>query len=185
MMTPTLETERIIIRPLKIADAEAVYNNWSSDPEVTKYMRYNTHRSVSATIEWLTSVEANYSSEKACDSSKNAYDWGFVFKETEELFGSGGLCHVQEHGLFEPGYNIMKKYWSLGLATEAAGAMVDFAAESLGVNAMFARHNKENPASGRVMEKLGFVRTGSGTNKKFDGRIYETWEYILRIDSAQ
>jgi len=178
MITPTLETERVILRPMTIADAEAAYNNWTSDHEVAKYMCYNTHQSVSETIEWLTSVEASYSSE-------NAYDWGFVLKETGELFGSGGLCYVQEHELFEPGYNIMKKYWGRGLTTEAAGAMIDFAARKLGADSIFARHHKENPASGKVMEKLGFVRTGEGTGKKFDGRIYETWEYIVRIDSAQ
>lgn len=43
MNTLILETERLILRPLSVADAQAIFDRWTSDPVVTKYMRYSTH----------------------------------------------------------------------------------------------------------------------------------------------
>ena len=176
MLTPTLETRRIILRPLQISDAQAAYNNWTSDPEVAKYMRWSAHKSIDVTIEWLSLEQKNL-------SDKNIYGWGLVLKESGELFGSGGIFYNKEQEMFEPGYCLMKKCWGMGLATEAARAMIDFAIQQLGVTSVFVLHAKENLASGRVIEKLGFTRIGEGSYKSFDGlREFESWEYILRIN---
>lgn len=78
MRTPVLETERLILRPLSVDDAETIYKNWTSDPDVAKFMRWERHKDVSETREWL-------SSEEACVESDGVYNWGFVLKETGEL----------------------------------------------------------------------------------------------------
>ncbi len=175
MITPIIETERILLRPLKTADAETVYNGWASDPGVAKYMRWNLHRSVNDTIEWLTAEEENVYKD-------NNYTWGFVYKENNELFGSGGLHYNEERKMFELGYNIMKKYWNLGLTTEASRAIVDFAAKRLGVASLYGTHAKENPVSGKVMEKLGFIYQSDGKYSSFDEkRFFECREYLLFI----
>ncbi|MDZ4133345.1 MAG: hypothetical protein U1E11_09445 [Dethiobacteria bacterium] len=57
MKTPVLETERLILKPLKIDDTETVFNNWSSNPVTTKYMQCNTHSEISETEEWLNAEE--------------------------------------------------------------------------------------------------------------------------------
>ena len=175
MLTPTLETSRIILRPLEVSDAEAAYNNWTSDPEVARYMRWSKHKSASETVEWLKSEEANIASE-------HYHNWGFVLKESGELFGSGGVFYNEDQKMFEIGYCMMKKHWGAGLATEAAKAIVDFTAQNLNSISLFACHAKENPASGRVLEKLGFSKQGEGIYKSFDGlREFESWEYVLNI----
>ena len=178
MQTPILETERILLRPLKISDAETAYQNWTSDPEVAKFVRWNLHTSVDDTITWLTEAESNIESE-------THYDWGFVCKESNVLFGAGGLFYNEDHGMFELGYNMMQSYWGRGLATEAAKAMIDFAIDVLGETKLFVCHAKENLASRKVIEKLGFVYQKDGTCESYDGeRVMENREYYLLADES-
>ena len=49
MKTPILETERFILRPLTVSDAETVFANWTSDPDVAKFMRWELHKGISET----------------------------------------------------------------------------------------------------------------------------------------
>lgn len=169
MRTPILETERLVLRPLKIDDAETIFKNWTSDPEVAKFMRWNTHENVEVTKEWIKS-------EVDAIESDNVYNWGFVLKETGELIGSGGLIFKEDKVMYELGYNIMKKNWSQGLTTEAAKRIVEFGRNELRQEKMYCCHAKENPASGRVMEKAGFkyqndaVYYSRDKTKVFDSR---------------
>ena len=82
MKTPILETERLLLRPLTVEDAESVYTNWTSDPDVAKFMRWAVHKTVTETRDWLASDEALIESDEV-------YNWGFVLKQTGELIGSG------------------------------------------------------------------------------------------------
>jgi len=173
MITPNLATDRILIRPLRIADAEAIFNNWATDSGVTEYLRWNVHESINETIDWLTYEEKNISSE-------NSYQWVFVNKGNNEIFGSGGISYNDEQKMFELGYAIMKKYWNQGFTTEAAKAVVEFAVKELGQTKIFARHAIGNPASGKVMEKIGFIYRNEGKYLSFDGkRAFDSKEYVL------
>lgn len=174
MLTPILETERILLRPLTAADAEEIYANWTSDPEVARFMRWDLHRSVKDTADWLT-VEEQHLHHDA------TYTWGFVLKETGELFGSGGLVS-KDTNVLELGYNIMRKHWGKGLTTEASRAILYFGVKTLGVRQYYACHATDNPASGKVLEKLGFVYEKDCTYTTFSGtRSYPCREYALTI----
>lgn len=61
----------------------------------------------------------------------------------------------------ELGYWLGKPYWNRGYATEAARAMVEYGFEELELNRIQARHMEHNPASGRVMEKIGMKYEGT------------------------
>lgn len=175
MITPIIESERLLLRPLKIEDANTIFERWTSDTRVTKFMSYNTHQSVKDTKEWLTA-------DIAANQGDKTYCWTFELKENHYLFGSGGLYFNEDKNLFELGYNIMYDFWNKGYTSEAAGAMIDFAKRQLGVSALYAHHAVENPASGRVMEKNGFVHNGYGTITSYDGkRTYKAKEYILKF----
>lgn len=102
MVTPVIETERLILRPLKVADAKDAFERWTTDPEVTKFMRYSVHQSIADTKEWLKMEEANNLTDKG-------YGWGFVLKENNYLFGSGGFVYQESEECFELGYNTMRK----------------------------------------------------------------------------
>ena len=162
MQTPIIETDRMILRPLAVSDADDIFARWTSDERVSKYMRWCTHTSIEDTVEWLKIEEENIASDKT-------YTWAFTLKESGYIFGSGGLCYSEEEGAFELGYNIMHKMWNQGYTTEAAKAILEFANRELGINKFVACHDVNNPASGAVMKKCGFVYVGDGTQLKFDG----------------
>jgi len=175
MITPQLETERMLLRPAKVEDAQIIYNNWTSDPDVAKFMRWNVHGSVDETIDYLTRTEINVADE-------NSYDWLFVLKATNEPIGSGGVFHSKKHDMFELGYGIMKACWGKGFATEAATAIMKFAIEELGKTQLYACVANENPASGSVLKKLGFVYKGDGEYSSFDGkRVFQCKEYFYQM----
>lgn len=178
MKTPILMTERMILRPLTIEDAKDIYDRWTSDPEVARYMRWNTHESVEVTREWLGMVVQG-------DDSDKSYDWAFVHKDTGYVFGTGGIYYKEECGCFEVGYNIMKKYWNQGYTTEAVKRILQFANEELGENEFVASHAIENPASGAVMKKCGFEYECDGKTLKFDGVTeFDTKNYRLKLPYA-
>lgn len=175
MKTPVLETKRLILRPLTVADAPAVFAGWTSDPDVAKFMRWELHRDISVTRQWLCEEEKQADGE-------NVYNWGFVLKESGELIGSGGLIYQQEKGMYELGYNLMKKYWRQGLATEAAQRIIDFGINELKQTRFYCCHATENPASGAVMTKIGFRYQNDCLYESFDGqRSFEAKEYLLML----
>ena len=176
MRTPVLETERLILRPLVVSDAETVFTNWTSDPDVAKFMRWELHKNISETQEWLAA-------EEELIESDSVYNWGFVLKETGELIGSGGLVFIESKGMYELGYNIMKKYWGQGLATEAAQKIINFGKNELKQKQFYCCHAKDNPASGKVMTKVGFQYQQDGAYFSWNQeRTFESKEYLLIIE---
>lgn len=175
MKTPVLETENFILKPVDPKDALEIYNNWTSDPAVTKFMRYSTHNSPDDTRAWLES-------DMNANEGEDLYNWEFVLKETGEIIGTGGFTYNKDEDLYEIGYNIMKKYWHQGKTTEIASEFVRFAKEDLKATRLFGCHAVDNVNSGKVLKKLGFVYTGNGSDSKFDGsQKFETYEYELKL----
>ena len=72
----------------------------------------------------------------------------------------GGLFRRRPDRDWEIGYWIGKPWWGKGFATELGRGLVDFAAQEFGAGQIIAGHYDDNPASGRVLEKLGFAYTG-------------------------
>ena len=107
-----IETDRLILRPMTVVDAEAVFE-WVSDERVTKYMVYNTYTSVQQVEEWLKFVETDNST----------YNFGFVRKSDGKLIGSGdiGLSKSRSYGSSNDkddvwifGYNFRYDCWENG-----------------------------------------------------------------------
>ena len=177
MKTPILETNRIILRPLSINDANDIFERWTSDDRVSKYVRWCTHSSVNDTKGWLEMEENNILND-------NIYQWGFVLKENGYLFGCGGINFNETENVFELGYNIMHKYWGQGYTTEAAKAILDFGINALNQKEFIAWHAIENPASGAVLRKCGFVYEGNEVHTKFDGvTSFESRRYRLKVEN--
>jgi ribosomal-protein-alanine N-acetyltransferase len=147
--TPTLETERLILRPLCLADAKSIFDKWASDEEVARYMSWNTHASIEDTLEWLNFEEGSY-------NSPDNFNFGFESKESRELIGSGGILYEEELDRYGIGYCLMKSKWGKGYASEASRCFLNYAIHDLGITRFFAYHACANPASGKVLEKLGF-----------------------------
>ena len=154
MTVPTLETERLILRPLSIDDLDAVYK-WTSDPRVNKYMIYPLD---TATIPF-------YEDYKNDDKK----DFGFVDKASGELIGSGGIYFHPDKGVWSIGYNLSYDYWNKGLVTEAMSKIIEWAREDFEVHVVAGTFAVGNIGSQRVMEKLGMTFYEDTEYSKLDG----------------
>jgi len=176
MQTPILETERMILRPITVEDAEHIFKSWTSDPEVARYMIWDVHESIEETINWIESEEATLYSDKH-------YEWGLVDKENNQIFGTIGLKYRDEDDSYGLGYNIMKIYWGKGLTTEAGHTVLQFAKEELGIKKFFCRHAVENIGSMKVMTKLGFKYCNDSTYESYSGKKkFNSKDYYLYVE---
>lgn len=144
---PIIETERLILRPMTVADAPAVLE-WARDERVSRFMSYTGYDDINIAKAWLESLK----------EERSEYEWGFVVKETGKLIGSGSIgADKFMDGYWGFGYNIRYDCWNRGYTTEAMKAIIEYVHNELGVNRICAYHAVENPASGRVMEKCGLT----------------------------
>lgn len=139
-----LETEHLFLRPVTLDDAEAIYA-YASDEETTRYVFPQNH-SLEETRENIASIYL----------ATPLGRWGIVLKETGAFIGSIDM-HKLDTTMRKAalGYCLHKDYWNKGYMTEAVKAVIQLAFETLEMNKLIAVHDKENPASGRVMAKAG------------------------------
>lgn len=154
--TPYLETDRLILRRFESGDAAAMYKNWASDDEVTKYLIWPTHSSpeVSRAVigKWLDSYEKD-----------DFYQWAIVLKELgDEPIGSISVVEWKEKvSMAHIGYCIGRTWWHQGVTSAALRAVMDFLFGVVGVNRVELRHDPRNPHSGGVMKKCGMKYEGT------------------------
>lgn len=160
MHNHVLETDRLLLRPLSLDDAEAEFV-WLSDPVVNRYMPYNLYTDIADVTKWL----------ELAMNCENELHFGFVRKSDGVLIGAGSIGpHEHQDGSWEFGYNLRRDAWNQGYATEATKAMIDLAIKAYGVRTFVAGHAADNPASGRVMEKCGLHFDHDGEYNTFDGK---------------
>ena len=149
----TLESDRIVLRPWRENDAAALYK-YASDPEVGPRAGWPPHKSIKESLEIIRTV---FHSDTT---------WAIVLKETGEPIGAMGYMNSDGNLLpsrsGEPlvGYWVGKPFWNQGICTEALQLMLDHIRKTTDIRSLIGSHFIDNPASGRVMEKCGFVPTG-------------------------
>lgn len=154
--TVDLETNRLLLRKFGLNDAQAIYNNWASDPEVTKYLMWPPHDSVSVSEkilkDWIKSYEKD-----------NFYQWAIVLKDNvSEPIGSIAAVNQDDLvGMAHIGYCIGKKYWHKGITSEALKLVMDYLFDQVGFNRIESRHDPRNSNSGAVMKKCGMKYEGT------------------------
>ena len=179
-----LETERLILKPLTIADAETAFYGWIGDADANKWVSWLPHHSLDDTIKWLKEID--WEQSFPADKLRDNYIWGFALKETGKLFGSGGLIWEEDYQLYQVGYNINKSFWSKGYTTEAMKVILDYAANTLGLKRVAGGHAKDNLASAKVIEKLGFIYDRDDITPHVDGvRHFDSREYYLDLDTKK
>lgn len=154
--TQTIETERLVLRRYVTGDAQAMYDNWASDPEVTKYLTWPTYTSVEPAKEIIGKWVEMYSRE-------DFYQWAIVLKENgAEPIGSIAVVDKDDSIMkAEIGYCLSRRFWHRGVMTEALGVVIDFLIHEVGMNRIEARHDTNNPNSGKVMKKCGMKYEGT------------------------
>jgi ribosomal-protein-alanine N-acetyltransferase len=158
---PTIETERLILRPLAMADDEAIYS-YASDPQVAKYVSFDTATNIEDTRIFLRSVLENYS--KGAEPA----GLGIVLKKENKLIGTiGHLNWNDDHRRIEIGYALSRPFWNNGYVTEAAIRLIDYFFSNTNIMRIEARCRLPNLASARVMEKAGMTFEGILRNHLF------------------
>lgn len=154
--TQEIKTNRLILRRARVEDDQAMYDNWASDPEVTKFLTWPPHASVEVTCRVLNGWVENY--EKS-----DWYQWLIVPKDSgDEPIGS--MCALGKDdriGSFHVGYCIGRAWWHQGIMSEALQGVIDFLFDEVGANRVEARNDVNNPHSGGVMRKCGMQYEGT------------------------
>lgn len=143
--TAKISTQRLTLRRFTIDDADAMFNNWAKDHEVTKYLSWDAHPNIEYTNWWLARSVEKY-------ERIDFYYWAIVFEG--EVIGCIGGSSVGERG-YDIGYCIGRKWWNRGIMTEAVKAVIDFAFNKLSCTYVELSYILENKASARVAEKCG------------------------------
>jgi RimJ/RimL family protein N-acetyltransferase len=151
---PRLTTERLVLRPLTLADAADV-QRLAGEREVAETTATIPHPYPDGAAEaWIGTHVDRY-------ARGQSVTFGIERAEDGVLVGAIGLEINTEMQRAELGYWIGKPYWNQGYCTEAALAVVRFAFDVLGLRRVFAQHYGRNPASGRVMDKVGLRHEGT------------------------
>ena len=126
--------------------------------------------------------------------NEDYYQWAIVEKATGQVFGSISIYNSLlgepaqrnewpgfdlSEGIWEPGYCIGRAWWGKGCTTEALNALVEYWFKNTDSNWLACSHAVENPASGKVMMKAGFVYDHEAVYHKFDGTAIPCKCYAL------
>ena len=150
---PTLETTRLLVRPPHLRDAADFYT-FARDEEMCRYVLWDAHQSLRESRETLRGMMRR---------NHQGFPGTFVIeiKSERRMVGTIGFQWIDpENRSCELGYSIARRLWGHGIAAEALEAVVRYAFEQLDLNRVEAKHDVLNPASGRVLNKAGFLHEG-------------------------
>lgn len=164
--TQTLETDRLVLRKIQNDDAQALFEGCFSVPEVTKYLRYDTHKNIEETYRVMARWEKEY-------ERPDKYFWVITLKESGLPIGTVGAGVHDNDRCADFGYQIAKSMWNKGYMTEALDAIIKFLFEEVGVNRIEAFHSVANPASGAVMRRCGMQYEGMCREKYYCSEGYQ------------
>ncbi|WP_421790078.1 GNAT family N-acetyltransferase [Hyphobacterium sp.] len=164
-MRDRIETDRLILRPLEFRDAADIHRH-CQDSEITR----NTAR--------LPQTYSQHDAEmfvlmsRAAHGKTPARNYAIADKGSDRLIGCCGLFQRYGEGSdWEIGYWMGADHRRQGLTTEAVSALCRAATADLSAKRLMAGHFRDNPVSGHVLEKLGFIYTGETTRLFCMGRM--------------
>ncbi|MBQ8556244.1 MAG: GNAT family N-acetyltransferase [Clostridia bacterium] len=151
--TLTLTTPRLVLRPFMLDDADDMYANWASDPEVTKFLMWPTHTSIEVSRAVLADWTPHY-------AEPDYYHWAITL-DGHAIGSMAAVDHDDRVGKAHIGYCIGRCWWHQGIMSEALQAVMDFLFDQVGYQRIESRHDPRNPHSGGVMRKCGMKFEGT------------------------
>ena len=168
-----LETDRLLLRKLRMEDVYEYYERLFGDGDVTRYMNFEPHQDISESVASVEKTLRRYG-EGCC------YRWAVTEQGSEELIGIVELLRFEETDCScSFAYMLAERFWGRGYGTEVLKTVFRFAFEEMGVEVIRADHFADNPASGACMRKAGmkFIGTEQGKYVKngisHDAVLYE------------
>ena len=148
-----LESERLLLRPIKESDADDIFEIFS-DKEVMKYYDLLPFSSINDAVNQVGVF-------RECLSEKTMIRWGIELKESNKLIGTCGFFAFSEESLkAEMGYELNSKYWNKGVMSEALKMIMDFIFKETDINRIEACVEPMNTSSLKLLESLGFTKEG-------------------------
>ncbi|MBB6733882.1 GNAT family N-acetyltransferase [Cohnella zeiphila] len=175
-MTEVMITARLILRALELRDAEAI-ETLAGDKEVADTTLGIPHPYPAG------SAPAFIRARREAAAGGDGYSFAVTLDSDGAFIGIVGLHINKSHRTAELAYWIGKPYWGAGYGTEAASRVVEFAFEELKLNRVFAAAMTRNPASYRVMEKIGMKHEGVLRQHIRKGEGYEDLRYYGLLQS--
>jgi RimJ/RimL family protein N-acetyltransferase len=171
-MNLILETERLILRPLELSDAEDLFA-MDSNPEVHKYLWQKPTLLLDESVKVIEYVQLQYERNKIGR-------FATILKETAEFIGWTGIKFVDDHiengntNFYDYGYRLNEKFWNNGYATEASKAWLNYGLNQMNIEIMNAFTHNNNGASNHILEKVGMNLIEVYTNE--DGSKWKWWQ---------
>jgi ribosomal-protein-alanine N-acetyltransferase len=173
---PELQTERLILRRLRVGDAADMYD-YARQTEVTRYLRWSPHPDICHTQDYLRYIATRY-------ATGSFYDWALIYKANNRMIGTCGFTDFDcPNDSAEIGYVIHPDYRGMGLAPEAVRAVLAFGFDKLLLHRIEARFIEGNTASLRVMEKVGMRFEGYHRDSMLIKGRYKTIGYCSLLCS--
>ena len=148
-----LETERLILRPFSLSDAPEV-QRLAGDKDIAANVRTIPHPYPDGmAADWINTLDDKL--------EHGEIHLAITLRDGNQLLGAIGLIGDSANESAELGYWIGKPYWNRGYCTEAARAMLRYGFEQLNLNRIHAFYMTKNPASGRIMQKIGMTFEGT------------------------
>lgn len=166
-----------MLRPFRLSDAKQV-QILAGDKRIASTTMNIPHPYEDGMAEnWINTHEETYNNGKGII-------YAITSKDNGELIGAISLTNLIDHNAAELGYWIGVPYWNNGYCTEAGKAVLQYAFQENELNRVYAFNLSRNPASGRVLEKLGMVHEGTLRKHVLKWGVYEDLEYqgILRSE---
>ena len=158
MLSPRIETERLILRRYKESDIDAIYEIITDQRLATfiKFPNLTRDEELECIRDWI----------KNADESKNE-KWVIEIKDTGEVAGNIDVnAVVKKHNYCNVGYTIRYNYWGNGYAAEALKAVSNHLLDESGYYLVECSCNERNIQSSKVMEKAGFKKDGYIANRR-------------------
>lgn len=149
MTTPRLETDRLLLREIHSDDTESIFHCWMQDEDVSRYMCWKASNDINEAKGFVEFELGNLENDKW-------NRWIIVSKDTNEIIGTCLIFYNDEEGHWDISYNLGKKFWGNGYVTEAMSEVMKYAVDVMKVEEISTSYAIENPASGHVLQKLGF-----------------------------
>ena len=164
----TLQTERLILRPVQPDDAEAMFD-YLRDEETVRFITVPPVKTVSEVLE--NSIQSYFMLDPIGK-------WAIVYDQT--MIGTIDLRLNEAHRQAEIGYVLNKRYWGQGIMPEAAQAILAVGFDQLQLVRIFSEHDTRNPKSGRVMTKIGMQQEGVALKSQIiKGEIVDMVHYAI------
>ncbi|TFH02798.1 MAG: N-acetyltransferase [Calditrichales bacterium] len=148
-----IRTERLFLRKPVMEDAATIYDTYASDSEVSRYLTWRPHASVTDTRKFIDRCIFTW-------AEGSAFPWTIIRQKDQQLLGMIEITRVDHAGV-NLGYVLGRDFWGNGYMTEALTFLIKWAMSQEDVFRVWAICDAENAASARTLEKVGMEREGT------------------------